>query len=121
MADVLATGTAWLRGKLQAYAAQDVVYKRGATTLPLKATRAKKLLKVTDEDTGEIKLLTADRDYILSAVALGVLVKPQKGDTITDAEGIYEVCPPMPGEQEWQAVDPHGEMIRVFTKFIGQA
>lgn len=122
MANFLRDAVAQLRQTAQDEFSEAVTYRRGSTTAELRATLGHKLLKVTDEDTGEIKLLHADQDFIFSGPAFRpIFGGPQKADRVDWNGETYEVAPPSPGEQEWQAADPFGELLRVFCKHVGAA
>lgn len=127
MAEQTARGLAHLADRLQDAESRDVTYKVGTDEIAVKATCGRKLLRVVDEDTGEMKLLTAERDYILAVDQLeiaSVAFEPALGHKIiddNDPDGVtrtWEVSPPGPGEQPWQWIGNQRILARLFTKQV---
>jgi hypothetical protein len=123
VANMLTSAVDWLNSQLQDYASQTVTYRRPATgqSVSLSATYGRQLLSVTDR-AGHVKVERADRDFIFPAASLilgGLVVTPQKGDTVTLANGdVFEVTPMGLNEPEWKYSDPFQTMIRVHCKAI---
>ena len=123
--DVMSRGVSWLEGKLRAYAAKPIVYRRGESATSLCATPGQTLLKLAD-DFGSVRLEWTDRDMVVSASDLvldGVPVRPQRGDVIEYVEdgnlNIFEVLP-FGTEPHWRFADPYQKLIRIHLKRIRQ-
>lgn len=121
--DLLKTGLAWLSTQLNANAASEVDYLRGAESVTLRATFGEKLLKLQDEDGG-LRMEWTDVDFLIPAADLvlgGARVEPRRGDLVR-VEGddgtarLYEVRP-MGGDPAWRYADPHRSMVRIHAKF----
>jgi hypothetical protein len=125
MADMLASGLAYLTDQLTEFAAQDVTYTRGTIVLTVPAVLGKKLLKLYD-DIGVARLEWTDMDFLIAAADLivgGLHSLPARGDlvTITLADGtqsVFEVAPYGPSDPPWRWSDPNQTMLRVHTKQI---
>jgi len=118
MRDMLADGARWLRGVVEEYAAQAIVYRRGTDALNLIAARGQSAHTATDEYGVTIEVTTAD--WLFDADRLvfgGAIVKPQPGDLIEVLTGgnvyAYTVLPPSSGQRCYRETAGH---LRVYTK-----
>lgn len=123
--DVLQDGLTWLRDQLKANASQEVIYRRGAEEVTLKAVVGRTLLKL-DDGYGGIRMQWTDRDFLIAAedlVLAGKKTLPQRGDqieqTINGIKHIFEVLAPG-NEPEWKWCDPHETMIRIHTTKLNE-
>jgi hypothetical protein len=123
-ANLLATGAAWLAGRLKAYASSPIVYRRGDSAVALCATFGKTLLRL-DDGLGAVRIEWTDKDYIISADDLVLddqVVRPAQNDIIEYDDGTsihtYQVLPYGPDEPQWRWCDPHMKMIRIHCKRI---
>lgn len=119
MIDVIRTGTAWLRDQLKQFAATTVTYGREPTnTVSLPATIGRQAYRV-NQTPGRSQLIFSDRDYFIDPALLildGVLTTPQRGDRITDTDGVFEVLP-YNGEPEFVTIAA-GKLYRIHTKQV---
>jgi len=123
MPNVLALGLAFLTDQLITHASELITYSRGASSVAIRATYGKKLLKIDDGEGGfrieftDMDFLIRASDLILSAVA----ITPERGDTIAITVGVgtetFEVFP-FNAEPAWRWSDPHRSMIRVHCKHV---
>ncbi len=123
MPDLLREGQAWLANQLHQHVAADVVYRRGAEEVAVRATIGRTLLKL-DDGMGGVRMEWTDRDYLIRAADLalgGNQVQPQRGDQIRETVGaqtlVYEVLAPG-NEPPWRWADPHRLMYRIHAKQI---
>jgi hypothetical protein len=118
MSDMLQTGAAWLKDKLQGFAAHDVTYTRpGAGSVTVKATVGQQVYRSVDPDTGRTVLFRSDRDFILDPAKLvigGNAVTPAEGDRILDGADTFEAIP-LNGEPCSRPTDGFGKLVRVHT------
>jgi hypothetical protein len=115
MADILYAAQAWLAQQLGLHASRSVSYARAATSVPVTATVGRTPFRTEDPVTGRTRIVYSDRDYLILASELATdFTKPQKGDRITDTDGVYEVRP-MDGEPCCRNADPYGLMLRIHT------
>ena len=122
--DVIERGLDWLTTKLNAFAAQQVSYRRGSAELAVCATFGRTLLKL-DDGYGGIRMEWTDRDFLIPAAKLilsGSATLPQRGDVIRETRSgttfVYEVLAPG-SEPAWKWADPFRKMIRIHTKQVG--
>lgn len=123
MSDLLRNGQTWLSDQLHEHAATEVVYRRGAEEVNVRATIGRTLLKL-DDGLGGVRMKWTDRDYLIRAADLalgGSPAQPQRGDQIREVVGdgtlVYEVLAPV-GEPPWRWADPHRQMYRIHAKQI---
>jgi hypothetical protein len=123
MPNLLRDGQAWLAEQLQTHVASEIVYRRRADDVNVRATIGRTLLKL-DDGYGGVRMLWTDRDYLIRVADL-VLgsnpAQPQRGDQIREIVGaqtlVYEVLAPGE-EQPWRWADPHRQMFRIHTKQV---
>ena len=125
MIDVLQDGLTWLRDQLKANASQEVIYRRGAEEVTLKAVIGRTLLKL-DDGYGGVRMEWTDRDFLIAAEDLilgGQRVLPERGDRILETHDgktlVYEVLAPG-NEPEWRWSDPYRTLLRIHTKLIDE-
>lgn len=123
MPDLFQSGAAWLADKLLQHAAQDVLYVRGAESLPLKATVGRR--EVLVETSVGLVERHEQWDFLIRTADLrfgGVVTEPQRGDRIKHSRGgvtqVFEVMP-LAGEDAFRASDPFGNLWRVHAKQVG--
>ncbi len=123
MPDLLREGQAWLANQLHQHVAADVVYRRGAEEVAVRATIGRTLLQL-DDGMGGVRMEWTDRDYLIRAADLalgGNQVQPQRGDQIRETVEaqtlVYEVLAPG-NEPPWRWADPHRQMYRIHAKQI---
>ena len=121
MADVIATGAAWLAGQLQSHAGQTVTYSRSGDSVEITATIGNTDFQTTDAD-GFFSQVQS-RDFIFPAADLVLnaeTVLPERGDTITVVVGdktyTYAVLPFGEDGELYKFSDPHRTILRVHTK-----
>lgn len=123
MADVFATGFAWLASQMSAHAASDVTYSRAGESQVLEvtvaATEGSTPYDVTDAN-GQLTSFVAT-DFLISPALLVLdaeLVEPQPGDRIEKADGsTFEVMKPGDTIPCFALVD-HGSRYRIHTKRV---
>lgn len=119
MADMLATGSAWLNGIQKSHSAHTVEYRRGEDAVELLATIGQTIFKQRSE-YGAI-IFTESRDFLITAADL-TLGEPERGDqiieTLVGSEIIYEVMAPG-DEHHFRYSDTDRRMLRVHTKCLG--
>jgi len=122
VANLLATGAAWLSDQRSAHCAGTVAYERGAQRCELAATVGATSFVVEGDDGAQQRV--ESRDYLVKAADLvfdGAPVTPQRGDEIRETAGakvlVYEVLAPA-GEPVFRSSDPYGNDLRIHTKFI---
>ena len=105
------------------FAATSVVYRRGSSSVAVRATVGKTDFRVVDVDGNYVR--TTQRDYLITAAALvldGSPIVPQRGDLIDQPIGEttfrYEVNA-LPGEQVYRPSDPAGVTLRVHVTLKG--
>lgn len=117
---MLDRGNGWLAAKLIQHTSREVVYRRGAQTVTVRAVVGTTLLKMSDE-YGGIRMEYTDRDYLIRSADLiigGEVVTPDEGDIIEDArDGHYQLMT-IPGEPSWRWSDPNHHMLRIHAKKV---
>lgn len=112
-----------LRGglvRVSAVAGSDVRYSRGASWVRVRAVPGHTDFTLSDQ-WGAVSEYRS-RDFIVQGCSLklgGTLVKPQRGDTISEGGNVYEVSRPDGGEQPWSFSDNGGNFYRIHTKLKG--
>lgn len=114
MANLLATGAAWLTGKLQASAATTIAYRRHGVVKTIVATVGQSQFE-QDPQFGIVTITS--RDYLFPVADLEELGEPERGDTITDGENTYQVLA-LTGEPMFRYSDHGRTRIRVHTKLF---
>jgi hypothetical protein len=118
MANLLATGAAWLAGKLASHAAQTVTYRRGGRSVSIAATKGR-TASPTDSQFGILDINECDWIITASLIVLGgSVVQPQRDDEIIEADGQRWHVLPTEGEQVFRPADPQGTLLRIHTKRI---
>ena len=124
MPNLLESGSQWLAGKLKAFAAKSVVYRRGNADVTVSATVGRTLLKLQD-GMGGVRMEWTDRDFLIAAADLvlaGTPVLPERGDQIRETQGsrtfVYEVMAPGQ-EPPWRWSDEFRVLLRIHTKQVG--
>lgn len=118
MTNLLATGAAWLAGKLTDHAASTVTYRRGGRSVSVAASKAP-VRRLTDEQFGVLDI--HECDWLIQASLLvlgGTAATPTRNDEITEADGTKWQVLPLEGEQEARPSDPFGNTWRIHTKRI---
>ena len=122
MADLLATGAAWLADQLQRHAAGIVTYQHGGLSLEVPATIGKTEF-LLDDGSGTVVRFHS-RDFLIRAAALqvaGVPFLPTPGDRIAETRDgrtyVYEVLAPGT-EPAFRYSDPFRQLLRVHTKHV---
>ena len=128
MSDLIDRGLAWLKGKREhSMARSGVSYVRGETVLSLDpgpTIGRSRFDQVGPSGTVEVET----RDYLVSAALLqeAGLFPPQRGDVLRDELGPegatqeYKVLP-ADGVPAWSWSDPFHRVVRVHTKYVGEA
>jgi head-tail adaptor len=112
MADLLATGAAWLASAMKAYAGRSVVYRReNGAEATLTSVAGQSVNgdpeQMTVERVADELIVTADFE-----TAFGDGVRPAVGDEIeVDADDVRRVVPFC-----WRESDPQGVRMRVHTE-----
>ena len=118
MSNMLEDAADALVESLTAYASVSVTYSRGVQSVTFDAVPGSALLSITDTDAERI--VHTDRTYFFDPALLilgASVVKPQRGDRITEGSELYEVLA-FPGESVWKHEDQYGRLIQVHTKRI---
>ncbi len=116
MSDMLAEGAAWLNSQMKAHTSSEVIYRRGASGMAIRATLGK-----TDYETKDESGVTAasqTTDFLVSAADMGALVEPQAGDSIVFEGRAYEVTN-LASENCWRWSDGFRKVFRIHTRDIG--
>lgn len=122
--DLLAQGAVWLEATRAAFAASDVLYVRGASSLTVKATKGKSLFESVDASGTMLRTQTADWLITASTLLLDdVQTTPAVGDVIIEtrrdgSRHSYDVVPPN-GETPWRWSDGQNITFRIHTKHAG--
>lgn len=123
MANMLATGLAWLGTQLTTHASESLVLRRGAFTTDLSGVLGRSELLAEDVD-GQAQVLHSDRDFLVMVVDYkvnDVAVEPAAGDQLDWTKGgvtkTFELQP-RAGFQAWTFSDPLETMYRLHTKLV---
>lgn len=120
MADLLATGAAWLHARLAASAAHPVIYRRGAQTVQVDATVGRTPFRIIEDG---VSLRVDTRDFMIDAEALALFGLPARADqideTINGVTVTYEIYGPG-GEPEWRWSGPDRTRFRIHTQRISE-
>ncbi len=115
MADLLASGAAWLTGQLKAAAGTTVTYTRSSESADVVATIGRSEFEAASQ-SGVVERWES-RDFLITAADLPFGL-PQRGDEIVEARGgeivTYEVTSPR-GVPEWHYGDAFRSIVRVHT------
>lgn len=115
MADLLASGAAWLTGQLKAAAGTTVTYTRANESADVVATIGRSEFEAANQ-SGVVERWES-RDFLITAADLPFGL-PQRGDEIVEARGgdivTYEVASPR-GVPEWHYGDAFRSIVRVHT------
>ncbi len=124
MMDLLGKGAAWLEQQRTKFAAQEVYYLRGDSSVVLRATVGRSIFDQTGSDG--LVSRTETRDYLILAADLlidDVADTAKPGDQIIEGgleDGfIYEVMA-MPDEPCWRWSDQYRLTYRIHTKYVGR-
>jgi hypothetical protein len=123
---MLEKASQWLGNKIANSLSNEIVYKRGAVSVPLAASRQKTTYEVIDFSGMVVKV--ESHDFVVLAESLvdgSTLLTPLPQDTIEVTVGtvksIFEVQalsqPNGTREQAYKPCDSWGHQIRIFTKF----
>lgn len=123
MPDLLASGAAWISGRLKTHASKTVTYRRGIDEVELLASVGNTEFEIETEDGADLERWQS-RDFLIAAADLvlaGQTVLPEKGDTIKetvgDATHVYEVM--APGDvPHFRYSDAHRVRLRIHTKQV---
>lgn len=115
MADLLASGAAWLTGQLKAAAGTTVTYTRSNESVDVIATIGRSEFEAANQ-SGVVERWES-RDFLITAADLPFGL-PERGDEIVEARGgdvvTYEVTSPR-GVPEWHYGDAFRSIVRVHT------
>jgi len=93
---------------------ETVTYTRYATTVQLTAVRASSRWDVVNPDDG-VSMEERSADWLIRADQLNLT--PQRGDTITDADGtIFRVMPPGDLDRVFMWHNRNQTIYRIYTK-----
>ena len=118
MADMLATGAAWLNEIRAASLSQTVTFKRGSDEVELQATLGQTRYEI-ETNAGAVTEAIAT-DFIVAAADLVLsesAVLPQSGDRIETESETFEVLD-LGGTGFYRRCDPAGVMIRIHAKKV---
>lgn len=124
MTDLLRTGSDFLAAQRRASLAHVVVYRRGALSVSLPATRGRSDFQATDAQG----VLVQERsvDWLVTAADLvlnSASVEPERGDRVEETVGgvtrTYEVMAPGNGPP-WRWSDPGHKTMRVHSKLVDE-
>jgi hypothetical protein len=115
VADLLASGAAWLTEQLKAAAGTTVTYTRSSESADVVATIGRSEFEAASQ-SGVVERWES-RDFLITAADLPFGL-PQRGDEIVEARGgeivTYEVTSPR-GVPEWHYGDAFRSIVRVHT------
>lgn len=119
MADLLQTGSAWLRSQRRDHLSHAVTYSRGAVTASVLATVGQTMHETVD--SYGIMHEEATRDYLIDVDDLAAFGEPRRGDRITEElngnHEVFEVLAPG-SEPHFRYSDPDREVFRIHTKHV---
>ena len=119
--DLLERAAAWLADQLTTHVAQEVVYRRGAAQVVLRATVARRVFSVAQGDT---VLYIRGQDFLVKAISLvldGSRTLPERSDEIDvtlNGQAQTFVVLPDEGFPPWEYADPFGHVLRIHTKHL---
>jgi hypothetical protein len=118
MADLLASGAAWLAGQLAGSAGRQVRYVRGSSSSAITATVGRSMFEAANQ-SGVLEQWES-RDFVVTTTAFPFGV-PQRHDRVVDTLGgsdvTYEVSSPR-GVPVWHYGDGFRATMRIHTKAI---
>jgi hypothetical protein len=117
MTDRLKSGAAWLSQQMRAHAASTVTYTRGPEAVPIDATKGRTTFE--QNDASGVLARVDSIDFLIDPTTLilaGVETRPQRGDTVTDADGVVYTVYPANGEDCWRWSGGHRYTLRIHTK-----
>ena len=122
MTNLLEWGQAHLADQLKSHASIEVVYRRGAGEVTVRAVVGKTEFEIDDGAGGRLHIQS--RDYLIQAADFVVAnepVLPVAGDEIRETRGnktfVYEVLA-QGGEPQYRFSDPFRKLMRVHTKHV---
>lgn len=117
--DFLQEGAVFLADTMKAHVSRKITYKRGNASVEIDATVGRHPTLI--EGAGGQLIESVGRDYLFlktDLLLLPTLTEPERGDTIEDVDGEWEVMNPMEGVPEWRFNDSREVQIRVHTKRV---
>lgn len=119
MADLLQKGLQFLQSQRRRHLAQEVIYQRGAESVPVLATFGKTTYEVKEAEG--ITVGAEVVDFLITAANLVLQdepIQPRYGDQIiVSGQGTYEVLD-LPGDGCFRYSDPYQMTFRIHTKRI---
>lgn len=119
MADLLQTGSAWLRSQRRAHISHTVTYARGALSARVQATVGQTSFQV-DSGYGLFQEVTS-RDFIIDVDDLAAFGEPQRGDRVTEtlngSNEVFEILAPGT-EPHFEYSDRDRAVFRIHTKHV---
>jgi hypothetical protein len=123
MADLFATGAAWLADQLKEHGSQLVTYVRMPHGIEVSAIVGRKDVLV-ETSAGALER-HEQWDFLIAGVDLvlaGNPTLPERGDQIklprASHVDVFEVMP-LAGEDHWRWSDGYERLMRIHTKFVG--
>lgn len=123
MADLFATGAAWLADQLKEHGSQLVTYVRTPHVIEVSAIVGRKDVLV-ETSAGALER-HEQWDFLISAedlVIAGNPTLPERGDQVklprASHVDVFEVMP-LAGEDHWRWSDGYERLMRIHTKFVG--
>ena len=123
MANLLETGSQWLSDQIDEHLSSPVVYRRGSSSVPVQAGKAKTTFDMPNSNG--MVVAVESRDFLITASRLildGQQQLPLVGDRIIeDVNGemrSYEVQN-FGTERPYRFCDAHRIKLRVHTKYVG--
>jgi hypothetical protein len=123
MRDMLKSGMQWLAGKQREHQSSEIVYRRGSSSITLRATRGRSEFEAGSGDGAIVRVETADFIVHVSDLRLdGILEEPKRGDEIIEGTAedghLYEVLPGGNGVPSWRFSDDYHTRFRIHTKYV---
>lgn len=120
MSDLLASGAAWLAGKLASHAATSITYRRGASSVSIFASFGRTVFEVVGNDNAVTRFTS--RDFLFAAGDLDFgsgPVDPRRNDLVTATiAGVERTFQVLDVNGVCFSKDAQGVMLRVHTKEI---
>lgn len=113
MADLLASGAAWLEQQRTKHLTSNVMYVRSDVQVAVPATIGR--TKYEADDGHVVRVEFTDRDYLILAADLvldGQPSEPQRGDVIREGNREFEVL-------DWRYSDPYRVTLRITAAAVG--